>query len=1047
MMCDEMTSERKMTLPAKPLRAVLATLSLLVGCDSKGPAPAGAPSITGAATAGASFDGASASAGSNLPSDPLAIPDFLDGPKFSVSDDIEQQAANLRRDVEVELPKIRRHRTEANALNPGDPTNVTVLSKAITRFEFDEAFLKYWLRDLEAYQEHTSDTGEAKAAGERLLRGCAEAVCDAAQRPTVAELVEFGQAALDAGSHDPLVRLYAAIFRFQADDKISEKAKNEELERVLTELVRDLPKTRYPRSAQMLSRVWLATLQGRKEPLSKNPRTPQNSRWPAAVVAIVRWLEEEGDEHPEWRRCRYRRFIEWWRAMRLNEQAMLLSGMMQGRKIDPWLIHTLAGDFFVSRAWQHRGGGYADKVTVLGWEGFEKNLKSAAIHLQYAWHLDPTCPEPASQMITVAKAGGDPDGTPREWFQRATESQYDYYESYANLWDALRPRWGGSVLEMITLGQGCLDTNRFKTFVPEIALDIIEDIEDEELESGQTVANSFGIQSLMKRFVAQREQFRQKNPQETMYSDHPQYRTRLALLLQRAELIDESIAEFRAIGERLDDGVLQKLGRPGKYELSLLFASHGAERARVLALADKLHRSWDRQTTPEQADQIAKELRELKPLATEPNAQRFFQHAERMLEQLREYSAGNWVELKYDSELLGFEPYVRQWEVSPDHETLLLKDRNGMAEQLRIRPLAAFRPPFEIEADIDPGYGVQWCLWSKRPRDHRQPYFGTEMKTVTKLQTNKSIRRLLGEFVLDGWSDSFTAQVRKVSPQKLRIKLWNKMTEVRVGDGLYATRIFATGMDEERLPVTYDDGLNPDGALNFGDFHADRFSYDGRTRTSGELRLGRIRLRRLDLAEPPPETASLDEKRTYWTSRLSVDADDPLALLRVARVELDDRHYEKAAAHALRARELCPLLEGTHAIAGLGLYRTGHGDEAEKHIRLAAKEMEDDPFVTAAYVDLIATIPYKDPQGLRQQLPSAMQAVNELEYREPYSLATVAAIHAQLGDFEQARKWNFDAINVAEPADKPKFQERQEFYKANKPYYRTPSGGAAESNN
>ena len=96
---------------------------------------------------------------------------------------------------------------------------------------------------------------------------------------------------------------------------------------------------------------------------------------------------------------------------------------------DPWLLNMVGGKFHVNAAWKKRGNGVANTVTQLGWEGFSKELGDANESFQAAYKLQPTYPEAATTMITVAMGQNDAPGL-RQWFDRAVQGQFDYEHAY-----------------------------------------------------------------------------------------------------------------------------------------------------------------------------------------------------------------------------------------------------------------------------------------------------------------------------------------------------------------------------------------------------------------------------------------------------------------------------------------------------------------------------------------------------------------------------------------------------------------------------------------
>jgi hypothetical protein len=152
---------------------------------------------------------------------------------------------------------------------------------------------------------------------------------------------------------------------------------------------------------------------------------------------------------------------------------------------EPWLVHMISGRYRIKAAWAARGSGWAHQVEDQQWEGFFEHLAAAREHLVNAYELEPTYPESAAAMITVIMgAGGVPGESMRTWFDRAAEAQIDYMDAYTNLLWGLRPRWHGSIPEMLAFGQECADTGRFDTSVPFMFIRAIESvIEDRDGET------------------------------------------------------------------------------------------------------------------------------------------------------------------------------------------------------------------------------------------------------------------------------------------------------------------------------------------------------------------------------------------------------------------------------------------------------------------------------------------------------------------------------------------------------------------------------------
>ena len=73
------------------------------------------------------------------------------------------------------------------------------------------------------------------------------------------------------------------------------------------------------------------------------------------------------------------------------------------------------------------------------------------------------------------------------------------------------------------------------------------------------------------------------------------------------------------------------------------------------------------------------------------------------------------------------------------------------------------------------------------------------------------------------------------------------------------------------------------------------------------------------------------------------------------------------------------------------------------------------------------------------RLALATDACRQTEYKEDYILSTLAAAYAETGDFDSARKWAAQAMEVkpseqAEPSTKDELKKELESYQANKPW-------------
>lgn len=119
-------------------------------------------------------------------------------------------------------------------------------------------------------------------------------------------------------------------------------------------------------------------------------------------------------------------------------------------------IHLLRGKRAIDRAWEARGGGYANTVTQEAWTTFGRELLTASKELECAWQLDPKEVSIAENMITVCMGLGLPRNAMEEWFNKGIATGQDG----SNLCDGklyyLAARWHGSLEQQLEFARECL---------------------------------------------------------------------------------------------------------------------------------------------------------------------------------------------------------------------------------------------------------------------------------------------------------------------------------------------------------------------------------------------------------------------------------------------------------------------------------------------------------------------------------------------------------------------------------------------------------------
>jgi len=84
---------------------------------------------------------------------------------------------------------------------------------------------------------------------------------------------------------------------------------------------------------------------------------------------------------------------------------------------------------------------------------------------------------------------------------------------------------------------------------------------------------------------------------------------------------------------------------------------------------------------------------------------------------------------------------------------------------------------------------------------------------------------------------------------------------------------------------------------------------------------------------------------------------------------------------------------------------------------------------------VLATSPDDDVRDGKRAIPIAVRACEATGYKTPHVLSTLAAAHAEAGDFEKAKEWSQKAVDLAEDGEMKKQLEGElESYKQKKPW-------------
>jgi ankyrin repeat protein len=163
------------------------------------------------------------------------------------------------------------------------------------------------------------------------------------------------------------------------------------------------------------------------------------------------------------------------RALMRNGQAYQVDNVMRrlGRVHAESILAALwRGAVMVEFAWDARGDNWAPKVTRTGWQLFGDRLERARDELETAIEREPLCWPVAVQLINVATGMGLGRSYVDRSLRLATEACPTGDLAYKVKFHYLRPRWHGSMPELVAFARECAQGERLvRTSLPLLLVD------------------------------------------------------------------------------------------------------------------------------------------------------------------------------------------------------------------------------------------------------------------------------------------------------------------------------------------------------------------------------------------------------------------------------------------------------------------------------------------------------------------------------------------------------------------------------------------------
>jgi hypothetical protein len=690
---------------------------------------------------------------------------------------------------------------------PADAINAVIREwrLGIEREAMPESYLRVGSR---------SDTWDEKAV--KFLEASADAMAGSADQLDNWTLVKRGAWLEQHGCDDPMV--LAMLGHFYINEAYSSPGAD-----WLRRAVAGFKARPYPKYRVALAYLDLAAVEQ-----ELGHELEAATAHEVGATMMLELMSQPGLSRP-WARHLYRRMENFvhnrWLRVRAEDFCARLDAQPGA---DPWLRDVLRGLLELRLAWKSRGNGWASAVTPEGWKGFEEHLALARERLERAYSADPSCPEAAALLITVAmgEAHAAPD-EPRLWFDRAVKAQFDYTSAHDRLARALLPRWGGSHQELMAFGRECAATKRYDTLVPWYLYQSLLWVCADETDYASVWARPGVYPELA-------ESLRGLVSGGTFAWREKEFRTVLTVVAWRAGAYDEAGAEYAKLRGSGDQGAFIELG-----------TSYDEVGADVLAMTS-VHGGRVREAmAAERAGDWAGALAiygSLPPIAEKAQwrTRNALRDRERIAGAIVRVGAGEWVDLPTDNGLCGWRRLRGEWAADATDRMNGVPEHSG----LKVVHAAPFGDRWEMECEID--------LSKLNEKDRNGGIlFGFDGQRRTPrwmsflLWPTKGECRVAAGSVAVGPSSPLPNPAREVQRYRLRLEAW---------DG--SVRAFVDDQEVFNGAYPIEDGWRPGPLIGIGGLY--------HWPQKGSMDAWNIRIRRLGTApeglkvvprreeEPPP---------------------------------------------------------------------------------------------------------------------------------------------------------------------------------------------------
>ena len=178
----------------------------------------------------------------------------------------------------------------------------------------------------------------------------------------------------------------------------------------------------------------------------------------------------------------------------------------------------------------------------------------------------------------------------------------------------------------------------------------------------------------------------------------------------------------------------------------------------------------------------------------------------------------------------------------------------------------------------------------------------------------------------------------------------------------------------------------------------------------------------------------IDEAVAAMQKLIDRDPKDPQNMLTLAGIFVAKKQSAKALDIYSKYLEKEP--ENGELLRGRGdaYLNLGKATEAIADYEKAYKIMPKDSGLLNNFAWVLATTPDDKLRNGKRAVEMATQACEITDYKLPHILSTLAAAYAEIGDFENAKKWSAKAVEIGLKDQDAELKKELESYQQNKPW-------------